>query len=131
MTEYRYDNVSIDNLAVVAMKIERTIGIAPTGLSDAGDTTSVMFAADLSAANKTSLDTLMTTANVDQIPVGAGTNYRIDDFFDTRAAIKTAVGVDFVMFPSGNSWVIQFVRVLTSQEKTRMTTQFSALLKVI
>ena len=111
---YKYTGVSITNLPVVATKITRHVGVIPTGLSDSGDTTEVMFAAELTAEQKAILDALITGVNVDVIPTTTNTVYTFADF---DVAIKAKTGLDFDMYPSPNGLVIQFTKVLTSQEK--------------
>lgn len=114
MTTYRYNNVSISNLPVVATKIARQVGVTPVGLSDSGNVTEVSFASDLTAGQKTTLDTLMNSANVDVIPTTTNTVYTLSDIGDN---IKSATGLDFDMYPSQNGLVIQFTKVLSAQEK--------------
>jgi carbohydrate-selective porin OprB len=111
---YRYTNVSITNLPVVATKIARQVGVMPTGLSDSGDTTEVMFATELTVGQKTILDSLMVNANVNVIPTTTNTVYTLADL---DVGIKALTGLDFDMYPSQNGLVIQFTKVLTSQEK--------------
>ena len=110
---YRYANVSITNLPVVATKIARQVGVIPTGLSDSGDTTEVMFATELTTGQKAILDALITGVNVDVIPTTTNTVYTLADF----DAIKSATNLDFDTYPSPNGLVIQFTKVLTAQEK--------------
>lgn len=111
---YTYNNVSITNLPVVATKISRLLGVMPTGLNDSGDKTEIMFASDLTAPQKASLDSFMAGSNLDVIPTTTNTVYTLTDF-DTN--IKAATGLDFDMYPNGNTLVIQFTKVLTAQEK--------------
>lgn len=114
MTTYRYTNVQITNLPVVATKIARQVGVVPTGLSDSGDTTEVMFPSDLTAPQKAILDSLMVTPNINDIPTTTNTVYTLADF-DTN--IKAATGLDFDYYPNGSTLIIQFTKVLTAQEK--------------
>lgn len=111
--EYRYDNVAITNLPVVATKISRAIGIMPAGLSDSGDSTIVMFTNALTAPQKASLDTLMAGTNLDALPVTTNTVYTLTDI----EGVKAATGLDFDIYPTPNGLVIQFQKILTSQEK--------------
>lgn len=114
MTTYRYTDVSITNLPVVATKIARQVGVIPRGLSDSGDTTEVTFESELTAPQKSILDTIMITPNIDSIPATTNTVYTLADF-DT--GIKNATGLDFDMYPNGNNLVIHFTKVLTAQER--------------
>ena len=77
--EYRYDNVTINDLPVVATKISRLLGIMPRGLSDSGNTTIVLFASDLTPAQKTSLDNFMAGTNLDTLPTTTNTVYTLGD----------------------------------------------------
>ena len=110
---YRYNNVSITNLPVVATKIARQVGVTPTGLSDSGDVTEVTFPTELTLGQKATLDTLMGTINIDLIPTTSNTVYTLAEF----DVLKTTLGIDFDMYPSPNGLVIQFTKVLTAQEK--------------
>lgn len=110
---YRYNNVTISDLAVVATKISRLIGVMPTGLSDSGNTTEVMFSSELTEGQKASLDSFMTGSNLDAIPTTTNTVYTLSDM----EAVKAATGLDFDMYPTASGLVIQFQKVLTAQEK--------------
>lgn len=114
MTTYRYSGVSISNLPVVATKIARQVGVTPTGLSDSGDVTEVSFSADLTSGQKSTLDTLMNSSNVDVIPTTTNTVYTLTDI---GTNVKTATGLDFDIYPNGDTIVIQFTKVLSAQEK--------------
>lgn len=111
--EYRYDNVAITDLPVVATKIARLLSVTPTGLSDANNTTTVAFASDLTAPQKASLDTFMAGSNLDAIPTTTNTVYTLADWDN----VKTATGLDFDIYPTAHTWVVQFTKVLTAQEK--------------
>lgn len=111
---YRYNNVSISNLPVVATKIARQVGVIPTGLSDSGDVTEVTFPTELTSGQKSTLDTIMVTPNIDLIPSTTNTVYTLTDI---GTNIKTATGLDFDMYPNGDTLVLHFTKVLTAQEK--------------
>lgn len=122
MATYRYDGVAITNLPILATRIARQVGIVPTGLNDAGDSTEVMFAADLDVPQKSALDTLMGSANADQIPATANTIYEVG----TLEAIRTATGLDCDFYPIGNDTIrIVFTKVLTNPEKNSLRGAFT------
>jgi hypothetical protein len=127
MTSYRYSGVTISNLPVVATKITRQVGISPTGLSDSGDVTEVSFANDLTSEQKATLDTLMGTSNIDQIPTTTNTVYTLTDI---GANVKTATGLDFDMYPNGGTLVLHFTKVLTAQEKNNFRGAIANLLVI-
>jgi hypothetical protein len=110
---YRYDNVKIDDLAIVATRISRLIGIMPTGLNDSGDSTEIMFSIELTTEQKTALDAFMAGTNLDLLPPTTNTAYAINDI----EAVKSITGLDFDIYPTKTGLVIQFTKVLTTQEK--------------
>lgn len=126
MIEYRYDNVSINELAIVAVKITRLLGIAPTGLSDSGNTTIVMFASALTDPQKSSLNSFMAGTNLDVIPASTNTRYTLADI----EAVKQATGLDLDIYPTPNGLVIQFQKVLTTSEKNSFKGAVANLLTV-
>ena len=111
--EYRYDNVAITNLPVVATKISRQIGVMPTGLTDSGNSTTVLFASDLTSTQKANLDTLMAGSNLDALPTTTNTVYTLADF----DSVKVATGLDFDAYPTPTGLTIIFTKILTAQEK--------------
>lgn len=130
MADYKYDNVIIypDNLATVAIKINRLLGIMPSGLNDGGNTTIVSFFNDLTPQQKTQLDNFMSGANLDVIPDNsANSNYAID-YADT---IKTATGLDCDIYPTPTGVIVQFYKVLTSNEKNTIKNYVAGLLRQI
>ena len=124
---YRYTNVSINNLPIVATKISRLLGIMPMGLSDSGDTTEVLFANPLTDPQKSSLDSFMAGTNLDSLPVTTNTSYILADI----EAVKQATGLDFDIYPTSNGLVIQFTKVLTTQEKNNFRGAVANLLTVL
>ena len=127
MTEYRYTGVSITDLPVVATKIARQVGVIPMGLSDSGDVTEVSFASDLTVPQKTTLDTIMATPNIDSIPTTTNTVYTLTDI---GTNIKAATGLDFDVYPNGDTLVINFTKVLTAQEKNNFRGAIANLLVI-
>jgi hypothetical protein len=126
MYNYTYPNVAITDLGIVAVKIKRLLGVSPTGLSDAGDRTDVMFADELTTQQKTNLDSFMAGTNLDVIPTTTNTVYRINTMDD----IKTASGLDFDMYPTSDSGItLVFQKVLTSQEKNALKGAFANVLQ--
>ena len=132
MINYIYDNVKIENLAVVAIKIERRVGVRPTGLSDTGDYTTVYFATDLTAPQKVLLDGLMIETNIDQIPADIGyTIYTVDDFSDNRSTLQTSLSsLIFDVYPTMTGYEIHFKKALTTAEKNNFKTLYAGTLKL-
>lgn len=110
---YRYNDVLISNLPVVATKISRQVGVVPTGISDSGNTTEINFPSELTAGQKTTLDSIINSPTANDVPTTTNTVYTLGDI----EAVKAATGLDFDIYPTPNGLVIQFTKVLTSQEK--------------
>jgi len=132
MANYNYDNVIISNLAVVAIKIERRIGVRPTGLTDAVNYTTVYFATDLTAPQKVLLDTLMVESGIDEIPTNMGnTIYTVDDFSDNRATLQASLSsLIFDVYPTMTGYEIHFKKALTTTEKNNLKTLYGGTLKL-
>lgn len=126
MAAYRYYNVTITDLPVVATKIGRLLGVLPSGLSDAGNTTEVSFSVELTEQQKASLDAFMAGTNLDQLPTNTGnTSYLLEDL----ELVKTATGLDFDIYPTSSGYVIQFTKALTASEKNSFRGAVAGLLR--
>ena len=124
--DYTYQNVKIENLPVVATKISRLLGVMPKGLSDSGDTTTVLFSSPLTDPQKAQLDTFMAGSNLDAIPTPSGTAYFLLDI-DT---IKTGLNLDFDYYPVNGGFVIHFQKSLTNTEKNNLKSALAATLQI-
>lgn len=124
MATYRYTDVIISNLPVVATKIARQVGVVPTGLSDSDNVTEVSFSTDLTVEQKSTLDTLMGTANIDVVPTTTNTTYILGELEN----IKGVNGLDFDVYPTPSGLVIQFTKVLTNTEKNNFKNAVGGLL---
>lgn len=129
MISYSYNGVQISNLAVVAIKIERRVGVRPIGLTDTGDFTTVLFTNELTAGQKAILDVLMVEPGIDLIPANTGnTTYIVDDFSDARATIQASMGATFDVYPTLTGYEVQFSKTLTTSEKNSLKGIFVNLL---
>lgn len=124
MATYRYTDVIISNLPVVATKIARQVGVVPTGLSDSDNVTEVSFSTDLTVEQKSTLDTLMGTANIDVVPTTTNTTYILGELEN----IKGVNGLDFDVYPTPSGLVVQFTKVLTNTEKNNFKNAVGGLL---
>lgn len=124
--EYTYTNVKIDNLPVVATKISRLLGVMPKGLSDSGDTTTVLFSQTLTVQQKAQLDTFMAGSNLDQIPATTNTVYFLMDIDN----IKNSLGLDFDYYPVQGGFVVHFQKNLTNTEKNNVKAALVATLQL-
>jgi len=124
--EYTYTNVTIDNLPVTATRISRLLGIMPKGLSDSGNTTTVIFASALNDSQKAQLDNFMAGSNLDSIPAPVGTAYFLLDI-DT---IKSGLALDFDYYPVNGGFVIHFQKALTNTEKNNLKSALAATLQI-
>jgi hypothetical protein len=127
--EYRYDGVTIDNLGILALKIEKEVGLAPKGITDSGDSTVIIFPDELPIEQKTILDSLMTTKDIDVIPDNTlNTTFIVKDVFNNRDVIKAALGIDFDVYFKDDDYIIQFTTLLSAEEKDKVIAEFTKLL---
>ena len=129
MVSYTYKDVAISDLAVVAIKIERTVGVTPIGLSDVEDTTTVMFTSELTKVQKDLLDLLMVETGVDLIPANIGnTVYTISDLSDNRTTLSAESVTTFTVYPTAKGYEVHFNKVLNNTEKRNFQTLYAGTL---
>lgn len=124
----------------MGQRIEQTVGIKPTMTGDTPDgsggmKTVVNFSRELTPEEKTLLDGVMAD-NPTLPPNLPGTKFTIKDVFNQRNTIGAAIGFPYRVYysesvpGSGNVDLVElhFDKVLTTQERNKVLTEFSKLI---
>ena len=135
--EYKY--TQIDRTVGYAWnaleRIEQEVGLRPTAIGDSSGLTFVNFSRALTEQEKTTLDTLM-ASNPTLPPTPAGSRFVIRDVWTQKSFIETAMGLPYKVFYSqsvaGSGVVdqieIQFDKVLTTQERNKIISEYGKLI---
>ena len=135
--EYKY--TQIDRTVGYAWnaleRIEQEVGLRPTAIGDSSGLTFVNFSRALTEQEKTTLDTLM-ASNPTLPPTNTNTKFVIRDVWTQKSFIETAMGLPYKVFYSqstpGSGVVdqieIQFSKVLTTQERNKIISEYGKLI---
>lgn len=135
--EYKY--TQIDRTVGYAWNIRQRclneLGISPTGSGDSSGFTFINFATELTAGQKTALDTLM-ASNPTQPPVPTGSAFVIRDVWSQKGLIETAMGFPYRVYYSesvlGSGIVDQielhFSSTLTTTQRNKIVSEYAKLI---
>ena len=137
--EYKYPQIDrTQGYAWNALeRIEQEVGLRPTAIGDSSGATFVTFSRELTAPEKILLDALM-ASNPTVPPTSANTKFVIRDVWTQKSFIETAMGLPYKVFYSqstpGSGIVdqieIQFNKVLTTQERNKVISEYSKLITI-
>jgi hypothetical protein len=135
--EYKYPQIDrTQGYAWNAMqRIEQEVGLRPTAMGDSAGFTFVNFSRELTAQEKTILDTLM-ASNPTLPPTTVNSKFVIRDVWSQKSFIETQMGLPYKVFYSqsvlGSGVVdqieIQFDKVLTTQERNKIISEYGKLI---
>lgn len=137
--EYKYPQ--IDRTQGYAWNIRQRcineLGISPTGSGDSGGFTFINFAEELTAEQKTALDTLM--ASNPSVPTAATCRVKIGDMWNKLAAFNASSGASFRLYYTQSvpgSGVVDTLELhtatpLTNQQKSKVQTAYANLLNIL
>jgi len=135
--EYKYPQIDrTQGYAWNAMqRIEQEVGIKPDAMGDSAGFTFVNFSRELTAQEKTLLDSLM-ASNPTLPPTTGGTRFVIRDIWSQKSFIETQMGFPYKVFYSqsapGSGVVDQieivFDSTLTTQQRNKILTEYSKLI---
>lgn len=116
----------------IALGIERG-GLPVPQVERSGSSIIVLYTADLTAPQKTTLDSLMANPNIGAIPTTANSIYNWQDVMDFRADLKAALApVSFnIYWLSETTYQLQFNKVLTTSDKNAFKNAILSFLKQI
>lgn len=116
MFEYSF-NRTTKELVIIALKIEKALGITPLGLSS-GERTMVMFENELTSSQKAQLVELMKNVDIENIPENSGkTTLFIEDVMENRKALSQKLGVPITIYPVKRGYEIHFEKKLNVTQK--------------
>jgi hypothetical protein len=98
MAVYPYPGVT-GNPAIMAIKINKALGITIGGMSSDGESFSVLTDSDLTSDQQTLLDTTMADPNVGAIPTTTHSVFKGSDPMGNIAALEVATGLTFTAYP--------------------------------
>ena len=135
--EYKYPPIDRSvGFAFNAMeRIEQEVGLRPDAIGDSSGLTFVNFSRELTVPEKALLDTLM-ASNPTLPPTNTNTKFVIRDVWSQKSFIETAMGLPYKVFYSqsvpGSGIVdqieIQFNKVLTTQERNKIISEYGKLI---
>lgn len=116
-------------------RIEQEVGIKPNAIGDSGGFTFVNFSRDLTAQEKTALDTLM-ASNPTLPPTTGGSKFVIRDIWSQKSTIETSMGLPYKVFysqsvpGSGNvdQIEIHFSSALTTTQRNKIINEYGKLI---
>lgn len=135
--EYKYPPIdrTVGYAWNAVQRIEQEVGIKPDAIGDSSGSTFVNFSRELTAPEKTLLDALM-ASNPTLPPTNTNTKFVIRDVWSQKSFIETAMGLPYKVFYSqsvpGSGIVdqieIQFGKVLTTQERNKIISEYAKLI---
>ena len=139
MNEYKYNQIDRTvGYAFNAMeRIEQSVGLRPNAIGDSSGQTFVNFSRELTAGEKTILDTLM--ASNPTLPPTATCRVKIGDMWNKLAQFNTSSGANFKLYysqsvpGSGNVDTLELHTdaPLTNQQKTKVQDAYKNLLNIL
>ena len=137
--EYKYPQIDrTTGYAWNAMeRIEQVVGLRPNAIGDSAGFTFVAFSRELTEQEKAFLDSLM-ASNPTLPPTNANTKFVIRDVWTQKSFIETAMGLPYKVFYSqsvpGSGVVdqieIQFNKILTTQERNKIISEYGKLISL-
>ena len=120
----------------VHQRTEFEVGLRCVGVSDNGLETVVHFDRELTAPEKSLLDTLMASSPT-QPPPASGSRFIIRDIYDQRSTIGTAMGFTYRLYysesvpGSGNvdQIEIHFDEALSTPQRNRVLSEFAKIIE--
>lgn len=137
--EYKYPQINrtVGYAWNAVQRIEQEVGLKPDAIGDSGGFTFVNFSRELTAQEKTALDTLM-AENPTLPPTPMGTAFVIRDIWSQKSFIETQMGFPYRVYysqsipGSGNVDQIElhFDQTLTTQQKNRILSEYAKLISL-
>lgn len=135
--EYKYPQLdrSVGYAWNALQRIEQVVGLRPTAVGDSSGFTFVNFARELTVGEKALLDSLM-ASNPTLPPTSPNTKFVIRDIWTQKSFIETQMGLPYQVYYSqsvpGSGVVdqieIHFNKVLTTQERNKIFSEYSKLI---
>lgn len=133
---YYYPQVSGGYRWNMLQRIFNAIGLEPIGSGDIGNQTYLDFSRELTAAEKTQVDTIMAN-NPTFPPTNPGTTYVIRDVWNQKAFFESQLGFPYKIYysesvpGSGNVDQIELhFGTLTNTQKNKVSSEYSKLITI-